>query len=108
MAPGGAVIGGEFYAVTGCPMSIEQAVEILRELVTVSLSVSSPILMVAVSVGVAVSLAQAVTSMQEACLPFIPKVTAIGAAMVVSGPWILKMLIQFTTEYINRMPEMAK
>jgi flagellar biosynthetic protein FliQ len=89
-------------------MSIEQAVEILRELVTVSLSVSSPILMVAVSIGVAVSLAQAVTSIQEASLSFIPKVTAIGVAMVVSGPWILKMLIQFTTECINRMPEMAR
>lgn len=86
-------------------MNIEQAVDVLRDLVTVALTVSAPILIVAVSVGVVVSLLQAVTSIQEASLSFIPKVTALGITMVVVAPWILKTLMNFTIVFLNRLPE---
>lgn len=84
-------------------MNIEQSVDILRELVTVSLAVSSPILIAAVVVGVVTSLLQAVTSIQEASLAFIPKVTVIGIVMVVASPWILKTLMNFATEFLGRI-----
>ena len=86
-------------------MNIEQAVDVLRDLVTVSLTISAPILLVAVTVGVIVSLLQAVTSIQEASLSFIPKVTALGITMVVVAPWILKTLMNFTIIFFNRLPE---
>jgi flagellar biosynthetic protein FliQ len=89
-------------------MNIEQSVDILRSLVTTSLMVSGPILIVAVSVGVVVSLLQAVTSIQEASLSFIPKVTAIGLTMVVVAPWILRTLMDFTVQFLNRLPEAAR
>lgn len=89
-------------------MNIEQSVDILRDLVTVSLTVASPILLVAVSVGVVVSLLQAVTSIQEASLSFIPKVVALGITMVVVAPWILKTLMDFTMIFLNRLPEAVK
>jgi flagellar biosynthetic protein FliQ len=89
-------------------MNIEQSVDILRDLVTVALTVSSPILLVAVSVGVVVSLLQAVTSIQEASLSFIPKVVALGITMVVVAPWILKTLMDFTMVFLNRLPEAVK
>jgi flagellar biosynthetic protein FliQ len=89
-------------------MNIEQSVDILRDLVTVALTVSSPILLVAVSVGVVVSLLQAVTSIQEASLSFIPKVTALGITMVVVAPWILKTLMDFTIVFLNRLPEAVR
>ncbi len=89
-------------------MNIEQSVDILRDLVTVALTVSAPILLVAVSVGVAVSLLQAVTSIQEASLSFIPKVTALGITMVVVAPWILKTLMDFTIVFLNRLPEAVR
>ena len=89
-------------------MNIEQSVDILRSLVTTSLMVAGPILVVAVSVGVVVSLLQAVTSIQEASLSFIPKVTAIGITMVVVAPWILRTLMDFTVQFLNRLPEAAR
>ena len=89
-------------------MNIEQSVDILRDLVTVALTVSAPILLVAVSVGVAVSLLQAVTSIQEASLSFIPKVTALGITVVVVAPWILKTLMDFTIVFLNRLPEAVR
>ena len=89
-------------------MNIEQSVDILRDLVTVALTVSSPILLVAVSVGVVVSLLQAVTSIQEASLSFIPKVVGLGITMVVVAPWILKTLMDFTTVFLNRLPEAVR
>lgn len=89
-------------------MNIEQSVDILRDLVTVALTVSAPILLVAVSVGVVVSLLQAVTSIQEASLSFIPKVTALGITMVVVAPWILKTLMDFTIVFLNRLPEAVR
>ncbi len=89
-------------------MNIEQSVDILRDLVTVALTVSAPILIVAVSVGVVVSLLQAVTSIQEASLSFIPKVTALGITMVVVAPWILKTLMNFTILFLNRLPEAVR
>ena len=89
-------------------MNIEQSVDILRDLVSTALTVSSPILMVAVSVGVVVSLLQAITSIQEASLAFIPKVTAIGVTMVVVAPWILRTLMDFTMLFLNRLPEAAR
>ena len=89
-------------------MNIEQSVDILRDLVTVALTVSAPILLVAVSVGVAVSLLQAVTSIQEASLSFIPKVVALGITMVVVAPWILRTLMDFTMVFLNRLPEAVR
>jgi flagellar biosynthetic protein FliQ len=86
-------------------MNIEQSVDILRSLVTTSLTVASPILIIAVTVGVVISLLQAVTSIQEASLSFIPKVTALGITMVVVAPWILKTLMNFTIIFFNRLPE---
>jgi flagellar biosynthetic protein FliQ len=86
-------------------MSIEQSVEILRELVSVSLLVSGPILAVSVTVGVAVSLVQAVTSIQESSMSFIPKVTSMGVVLVVLSPWMLKTLMTFTASYLSRLPE---
>jgi flagellar biosynthetic protein FliQ len=89
-------------------MNIEQSVQILRELVSVSLMVSAPVLAVSVTVGVAVSLVQAVTSIQEASLSFIPKALSLGTVMVVSAPWILKTLMNFTTSYLNQLPEAVR
>lgn len=89
-------------------MNIEQSVQVLRELVSVSILVSSPILAVSVSVGIAVSLLQAVTSVQEASLTFIPKLVSLGIVMVVTAPWILRTLMTFTIKYLTQLPETVR
>lgn len=89
-------------------MNIEQSVQVLRELVSVSLLVSAPALIVSVVVGVAVSLVQAVTSIQESSLSFIPKVLALGTVIVATAPWIMKTLMNFTISYLNKLPEAVR
>jgi flagellar biosynthetic protein FliQ len=49
-----------------------------------------------------------VTSIQEASLAFIPKVTALGVTMIVVAPWILRTLMDFTIQFLNRLPEAAR
>jgi len=89
-------------------MNIEQAIEILRQLVTTSLMVVSPILLASLVVGLAVSMLQSVTSIQEQTLSFVPKLLAIALVLVIAAPWILRQLMQFTIMYILRIPQMVK
>ncbi|MGB8170744.1 MAG: flagellar biosynthetic protein FliQ [Chthoniobacteraceae bacterium] len=87
---------------------MEQSLEVLRVLITTSLLVVSPILLVSLVVGVTVSLLQSVTSIQEATLSFVPKLIAIALAIVLCAPWILRTLMQLTTSFLTRLPEMVR
>ncbi len=89
-------------------MNQETAIEMLRSLITVSLTVVTPIILAALLVGVAVSLLQAITSIQEPTLSFAPKLVAIGAVIIVGAPWIIRQLMQFTIFFINKIPEMTR
>ena len=88
-------------------MNIEQSVEILRQLVSTALLIISPILIVSMTVGLAVSLFQSVTSIQEATLTFVPKLVAISLVLVAAAPWMLRMLMQFTISFFLKIPEMV-
>jgi flagellar biosynthetic protein FliQ len=89
-------------------MNPESAIELLRSLITISLTVVSPIVGTAIVVGVIVSILQAVTSIQEQALSFVPKLAAIGILLIVTAPWMLRQIMQFTVVCLNRLPEMAK
>lgn len=89
-------------------MNQETAIEMLRSLITVSLTVMTPVIMAALVVGVAVSLLQAITSIQEPTLSFAPKLLAIGAVIIIGAPWMIRQLMQFTIFFINKIPEMTR
>jgi flagellar biosynthetic protein FliQ len=89
-------------------MNPETAIEVLRTLITTSLLLISPIVGAAVIVGLVVSLLQAVTSIQEQTLSFVPKLVAIGLVTVLLAPWMLRQLMQFTIAFLSRLPEMAR
>ena len=89
-------------------MNMEQSLEVLRVLITTSLLVVSPILLVSLVVGVTVSLLQSVTSIQEQTLSFVPKLIAIALALVLVAPWMLRTLMQLTTSFLTRLPEMVR
>jgi flagellar biosynthesis protein FliQ len=89
-------------------MNVEQAIDVLRQLVTTSLLVVSPILLGALVIGLAVSLLQSVTSIQEQTLSFVPKLVGIALVLVIGAPWMLRQLMQFTTSFILRLPEMVR
>jgi flagellar biosynthetic protein FliQ len=89
-------------------MNMEQALEVLRVLISTALLVVSPILIISLIVGVLVSLLQSVTSIQEATLSFVPKLIAISAALVLLAPWMLRTLMEFTTAFITRLPDVVR
>ncbi|MFM8982594.1 MAG: flagellar biosynthesis protein FliQ [Spartobacteria bacterium] len=89
-------------------MNQETAIEMLRSLITVSLTVVTPVILAALVVGVAVSLLQAITSIQEPTLSFAPKLIAVGAVIIVGAPWMIRQLMQFTIFFINKIPEMTR
>ncbi len=89
-------------------MNQETAIEMLRSLITVSITVMTPVIMAALVVGVVVSLLQAITSIQEPTLSFAPKLLAIGAVIIVGAPWMIRELMQFTIFFINKIPEMTR
>jgi flagellar biosynthetic protein FliQ len=89
-------------------MNQETAIEMLRSLITVSLTVVTPVILAALVVGVAVSLLQAITSIQEPTLSFAPKLIAVGAVIIVGAPWMIRQLMEFTIFFINKIPEMTR
>lgn len=79
-----------------------------QEALKVTLYLAGPILLVAMVVGIVVSLLQAVTQINESTLTFVPKILAIAAVLVVAGPWMLETITNYTTDLITRFPELIR
>jgi flagellar biosynthetic protein FliQ len=77
--------------------------DVLRDAVIATLVVAGPVMGVGLLVGLAVSLFQALTQIQEATLAFVPKIIAIFAALLVFGPFMLTTLITFTHAMADRI-----
>ena len=84
------------------------ATDLLKTLMLQAVELAAPILVTAMIIGLAVSLFQSVTSIQEQTLTFVPKALAIVGLLVVILPWLLRTLIEFTTAVIQKMPQMAQ
>lgn len=89
-------------------MSIEATIELLHLVVIQALLLVSPMLLTTITVGLAISLIQAVTSIQEQTLAFVPKLFAIGIAFIVSSHWMVRSLMQFTVSVFERIPEITR
>jgi flagellar biosynthetic protein FliQ len=61
------------------------------------LLIGGPLLLVALVVGLLVSVFQALTQINEATLTFIPKILAIGGTLLIMGPWMIRIMTSFTT-----------
>lgn len=72
-----------------------------------AVSLAAPVLLTGMVVGLAVSLFQAVTTIHEQTLTFVPKALAVVGVLVLLLPWMLRSLIEFITALIERMPQMT-
>jgi flagellar biosynthesis protein FliQ len=89
-------------------VNIETAIELFRITVTHALLLVAPLLVTAMAVGLVVSLVQAVTSLSEQTLTFVPKLVAVGAVMLISAHWLMRTLMEFTVSVVNRFPELTR
>lgn len=85
-------------------MSQDLVVQIFRDCLKMTLLLSAPLLASAIIVGLVVSIFQAATQIHEASLAYVPKILAIVACLVLMAPWMLRMLMAFTTEIIANIP----
>lgn len=85
-------------------MADDVLVELLRKMLWISLLLSAPALAAAMVVGLVVGLLQAVTSIQEQTLAFVPKLIAIMLVLALLGHWMLQMAVQYTAELFAGLP----
>jgi flagellar biosynthetic protein FliQ len=88
-------------------MNPDVAIDLFKTTVMFSLYIVAPFLGVMLVVGLAASLFQSVTSMQEQTLTFIPKLLAISGLLLLLTPWLLRGLSEYTITTIARMGTMA-
>ena len=88
-------------------MTPEFAIELVKSMMFQAVALAAPILLTAMIVGLAISLFQAVTTIHEQTMTFVPKALAIVAILVLLLPWILRSLIEFTTALIEKLPQMV-
>ena len=85
-------------------MTPESVLNIGRQALELTLLVSAPLLLAALAVGLLVSLFQAATQINEMTLSFIPKLVAILGMMVVAGPWMIAMMVDYMHRLLENLP----
>jgi flagellar biosynthesis protein FliQ len=76
---------------------------VLRDLFMVSLKLGAPGLLTAMAVGLVISLIQAITQINESTLAFVPKVLALGVALMLAGPFMYATLSDYTHGIFDRL-----
>ena len=85
-------------------MNDAAVMDIAVQAMIITLKLAAPILAVSLAIGVAISLLQSVTQVQEFTLTFVPKLAGIALVIVVTGSWMLHELISFTQDLFARVP----
>lgn len=89
-------------------MNPEYAVDLLKNTMLQAAILAAPVLLTAMIIGLAVSLFQAVTSIHEQTLSFVPKVVGITGLLVVLLPWLTRNMLEFTQAMFERIPQMVQ
>ena len=88
-------------------MNQDTVVNLSEQAMALALKVAGPLLLVALAVGLLVSIFQAVTQIQEQSLTLIPKIAAIAVVIVLLGPWMLGQLVTYTQQLFISIPTMV-
>lgn len=84
-------------------MSSELVLSLAERGIFTTLLVAGPLLILALAVGLLVSIFQATTQIQEQTLAFIPKIIAVLVGLVVFGPWMLTTIVEFTLDIFTNL-----
>ncbi len=85
-------------------MSGDLVIQLAQEALMIVLIVSAPMLGLGLTVGLLVSIFQATTSIQEQTLAFIPKIIAVFIAILIFGPWMLSLMVEFFVGIFTNLP----
>lgn len=87
-------------------MSHVLVVDLARNMIMTALLIAAPMLVVALAVGLVVSIIQAVTQIQEQTLSFVPKLIAVAVTFIIALPWIIQVMVRYTSELFRSLPSM--
>ena len=87
-------------------MTPQTVLTLAQQALWITALVAAPLLLTALVVGLAVSIFQAATQINEMTLSFIPKLLAMFAALVLAGPWMLAMLVDYVQRLFTSIPQM--
>jgi flagellar biosynthesis protein FliQ len=82
--------------------------DVMRHALSLTLLLSAPVLGFGLAVGLAVSIFQAVTQINEMTLAYIPKILAVFLALAIFGPWMLQMMLSFSSNIFIQLPSLVK
>lgn len=88
-------------------MTPESVMTIGRQALEVTIMVSAPLLLAALITGLLVSIFQAATQINEMTLSFIPKLLAMFVVMIVAGPWMLTLMLDYMRNLFTNLPSMV-
>lgn len=87
-------------------MNQDTVASLATQAMTLAVEVAGPFLLMALVVGLVVSIFQAVTSIQEQTLSFIPKIVGLAALIVILGPWMLGQLVTYAQNLYMSIPQL--
>jgi len=85
-------------------MNPQDIVDLAREAIVMMLTISAPVLMCGLAVGLLVGILQAMTQVQESTLSLIPKLLAMLAVLGLSLPWLIDQMVHFSRDLITNIP----
>lgn len=88
-------------------MTPESVMTLGREALQVTLVISAPALLTALIIGLLVSIFQAATQINEQTLSFIPKLVGIFVALIIAGPWMVGLMVDFIQRLFGNIPWMV-
>jgi flagellar biosynthetic protein FliQ len=87
-------------------MDQDTVVSLATQAMTLAIEIAGPMMLVGLAIGLVVSVFQAVTSIQEQSLSFIPKIVGLAALIVILGPWMLGLLVNYTENLFTSIPSL--
>lgn len=87
-------------------MTPESAMTIGRQAMEITLMIAAPMLLTALAVGLLISIFQAATQINETTLSFIPKLIGIFVALMLAGPWMLAVMLDYMRQMFSGIPGM--
>ena len=85
-------------------MQAQDAIDLGREALWTALMVGSPVLAAGLVVGLLIGLFQALTQIQEQTVAFVPKIIAMVVVLSLTLPWLISVMVQYSTELISGIP----
>ncbi|TWT03703.1 flagellar biosynthesis protein FliQ [Planomicrobium sp. CPCC 101079] len=87
-------------------MTPDMVLKLAEQSIYTILILSAPMLLIALGVGLLVSIFQAMTQIQEQTLAFVPKILAVFLSIIIFGPWMLTILLDYTRNLFQQLPQL--